>query len=159
MRKRFGVAMLSGMMLLGSFSNVMAAQPTELPNTVVSEAGIMPRAVTLNYGNEVIPYDGTLMIARNTAFILGKPSKSELPVIFFSFKIHKGVPVTLGFNLTDQDYVHIYFKDGQDITEIFTGEVKDFQKTITFDKDVNGTFFVENWSAGSITINNIFVRY
>lgn len=166
MKKQLTAMMLAGVLALGAYSNVLAeseAVESEVTTEATSESETAPertaRAVTVSYSDMIIGYNNgkVLGVAGRINNISGNVSVWQES---YYYVINQGVPVTLGFDLDDSHYINVYFKDiDGTVYPFYTGETKNFEITYSFSEKVTGAFYIENYTAGRISVNNAYVRF
>lgn len=157
-KKSVGLILACTMILAPTFSAYASEQAND-----AATLSVAPRAVTYNIRSKTISYNGHLLVGRGDAVDSSQIGKMGYVRVLEERRmyIHAGVPVTLGFSFNESHYVRVYFKDKTDghTRILFTGSVKDFNNTYTFDRDMDGHFYIDNWTAGAITTNSLFVSY
>lgn len=162
MKKRLLAMILACIMALGTSTMILAASAGEVAPAEISTDGVIaPRAVSINLGNCVIPYNGYIDIDRTGAYVPDKWQATwPIPPSSAQFKVRSGVPVTFSFDFDESQYINVYLMTSNtSIINLYKGEVKNFSHTRTFDRDVSIWFSVWNYTAGDIAAKNLTVRY
>lgn len=151
-KKSIGAILLGAMIL--STSTVALASG----DAPVTQREAITRAMRLDYGSAVVRYDNSVKLFRDRWY---DGSTNIMADSAKYFTINPGVPVELGFNLDEEQYVRVTFtdSDNRETVELFVGATKDFKIRHTFTKRVSGSFAIENWSNGDLTLNNLYVAY
>jgi len=166
--RRIASMMLASTMILMTPMMVFATESeateaTEVADVIdtVTNSGISTRAAVINYGTKYISYNSALIVTRVRAAEAMIINASDL------FIINPNVPVEIGFK-TDA-YVKVTFNECKISSGmppvvsrsvvLFTGAVKDAKISYVPDARVQGYFLIENWSADTIQLSDLYVMY